>query len=84
MGTGQVAYFSGEAADQTRTATLARLRRVNEALSQWDEAEAAASMPEDLRPQVEAPTLSRTALKELQAVLVGVIDELEEMWERRQ
>ena len=63
--------------------TLARLQRVNEALGQWDEVEAAAAMPEDLRPQVEAPTLSRPALKELQAMLVGVIDELEESWERR-
>ena len=61
-----------------RTATRARFRRVHEALARWDEVEAAAAMPEDLRPQVEAPTLSRTALKELQAVLVGVTDELEE------
>ena len=79
-----MAYFSGGDADPTRAATLARLRRVNEALAQRDEAEAAAVIPEPLRPQVETPTLSRTALKEVQAMLVGVIDELEEMWERRQ
>ena len=83
MSTGQVAYLSGEAAAQTRVATLARLRRVNEALAHWDEVEAAATMPADFRPQVAAPTLSRTALKELQAMLVGIIDELEEMWEQR-
>ena len=51
-----------------RSATLPRLRRVNQALSQWDEVEAAAAVPADLRPQVEPPTLSRTVLKELQAV----------------
>ena len=36
-----------------------------------------------LRPDVEPPTLSRQALQELQAVLVGVVEELEASWERR-
>ena len=36
-----------------------------------------------LRPDVEPPTLSRQALQELQAVLVGVLDEIEEARERR-
>ena len=66
-----------------RRATLARLRRVNEALDQWAEYEAAQAMPAELRPDVAPPTLSRQALQELQAVLVGVVDELEESWERR-
>jgi hypothetical protein len=67
----------------TRRATAAQLRRVNAALSRWDEYHASAAMPEDLRPPVTAPTLSRAALKELQAMLIGTIDELEESWERR-
>ena len=66
-----------------RAATLARLRRVNDALDQWAEVEAAQAMPADLRPPVEPPTLSRQALQELQAVLVGVVDEIEAGWERR-
>ena len=42
-----------------RRATLARLRRVNEPLSRWDEHDAAAAMPAELRPQVaEPPCLS--------------------------
>jgi hypothetical protein len=56
-----------------RAATLARLRRVNEALFAWDEYGAAAAMPADLHPQVGPPTLSRAALKELQRMLVEVI-----------
>jgi hypothetical protein len=35
--------------------TLARLQRVNEAISRWDEHDAAAAMPAELRPHVEAP-----------------------------
>ena len=66
-----------------RAATLSRLRRVNEALARWDEVEAAAAVPEDLRPHVEAPTLSRQALQELQQMLGECIGELEAAWERR-
>jgi hypothetical protein len=66
-----------------RAATLARLRRVNEALSRWDEYEAAAELPEDCRPLVEPPTLGRAALKELQRMLCAFVGELEEAWERR-
>jgi hypothetical protein len=68
---------------RTRRSTAARLRRVNAALSRWDEYDAAAAMPADIRPIVAPPTLSRAALKALQAMLVGVIDELEGAWERR-
>ena len=64
-------------------ATLARLRRVNEALSHWDEYEAAAAMPAVLRPIVEQPTLGRQALKELQWELAVFACELEQAWERR-
>jgi hypothetical protein len=69
-----------------RRATLARLRRVNEALSRWDEIHAAAEMPEDLRPPpVEPPTVSWASLKELQGMLGEVLGDLEEAWtwERR-
>jgi hypothetical protein len=49
-----------------RHATLARLRRVNEALSRWDEIEAAAEMPAELRPPlVQQPSVSWASLKEL-------------------
>jgi hypothetical protein len=68
---------------RTRRATAARLRRVNAALSRWDEYDAAAAMPADLRPHVERPTLSRGALKELQRTLCVFVGELEELWERR-
>jgi hypothetical protein len=67
----------------TRRATSARLRRVNAALPRLDEYDAAAAMPVDLRPQVERPTLSRQALKELQRMLCDFVGELDELWERR-
>jgi hypothetical protein len=38
-----------------RRATLARLRRVNAALSRWDEHDAAAALPAALRPVVTPP-----------------------------
>jgi hypothetical protein len=67
-----------------RRATLARLRRVNEALSRWDEIHAAAEMPEELRPPaVEQPSVSWASLKELQGMLGEVLGELEAAWERR-
>jgi hypothetical protein len=67
-----------------RRVTLARLRRVNEALSRWDEIHAAAEMPEDLRtPPVEQPTVSWASLKELQGMLGDVLGELDAVWERR-
>jgi len=40
-------------------------------------------MPPELRPRVKRPTLSRGALNELWAMLHGVIDDQEAMWERR-
>jgi hypothetical protein len=52
-------------------------------LVRWDEYDAAAAMPADLRPEVERPTLSRGALTELRRMLAGVIDQFEEAWERR-
>jgi hypothetical protein len=38
-----------------RPGTLARLRRVNEALSRWDEIHTAAAMPAEPRPVVTLP-----------------------------
>jgi len=49
-----------------RERTQAHLRRVNAALSAWDEHDCAQAMPAELRPHVRHPTLSRPALKELQ------------------
>jgi hypothetical protein len=40
---------------QHRHARLVRLRRVNAALSRWDEYHAAAAMPAELRPPVFEP-----------------------------
>ena len=58
--------------------TLVRLWRVNQALSHWDEHDAAAAMPAALRPVVERPTLGRPALKELQRELAVLACELEQ------
>jgi hypothetical protein len=58
-------------------------RRHAAALARWDEHEAPALMPEDARPRVEPPAVSREALKDLQRVLVGLVVELEELWGRR-
>jgi hypothetical protein len=67
-----------------RRGTLARLRRVNEALSRRDEINAAAEMPEEARPApVERPSVSWASLKELQGILGELLGELEEAWERR-
>jgi hypothetical protein len=66
-----------------RRTTLARLQRVNAALSAWDEYDCAQAMPPDLRPRVRRPTLNRPALKELQGMLCDVIREQEAAWERR-
>ena len=74
---------SVRASQVERRVMLGRLQRVNEALSRWDEYDAAQEIPEDIRPQVEPPTLSRKALKELQQMLADCIGELEAAWERR-
>lgn len=63
--------------------TLGRLKRVNQALARWDEYESAQSLPEDIRPEVTPPSLSRDALQSLRATLVSILGELDEMWERR-
>jgi hypothetical protein len=57
--------------------TLARLRRVNRAIKEWDEYEAVISLPEYLRPTVARPTgLDRRDLVNLRAVLMGILSEL--------
>ena len=66
-----------------RRATQARLQRVNEALSRWDEYDCAQAMAPELRPRVRRPTLSRPALKELQGMLCDAIREQEAAWERQ-
>ena len=49
----------------------------------WDEFAAAATMPADLRPPVPVPTLGRPALKELQALLIDALGELEAQLEQQ-
>lgn len=63
--------------------TLARLRRTRDALSAWEEHEAAELMPEDVRPAVSPPAVSRAALKDLQWELVGFLIKLEATWDLR-
>jgi hypothetical protein len=58
-------------------ATLARLRRVNRAIAEWDEYEAARALPEDVRALVPRPTgLGRRDLVNPRGVLMGILGEL--------
>jgi hypothetical protein len=59
------------------TATVARLARVNAALSARDENKANRLLPPDLRRPLPRPKLTRGGLKELQLMLVQRISELE-------
>ena len=59
-----------------------RLRRVNAALSVWDEYEANRLLPPDRRRPLLRPRLTRGGLKELQLMLVERIGELEELFGR--
>ena len=61
---------------------LLRLRRVNAALSVWDEYEANELLPPDQWRPLPRPKLTRGGLKELQLMLVQRIGELEELFER--
>jgi hypothetical protein len=61
---------------------LLRLRRVNAALSAWDEYEANRLSPPDRRHPLPKPKLTRGGLKELQLMLVQRIGELEELFGR--
>jgi hypothetical protein len=63
--------------DRLRRQTAARLRRVNRALSTWDEYDSAQAMPADVRPRVCRPMLERATLKELQGMLIDRLGELE-------
>ena len=64
------------------TATVARLARVNAALSAWDEYEANQLLPPEQRRSLARPKLTRGGLKELQLMLVERIGELEELFGR--
>jgi hypothetical protein len=68
---------------RNRLTTLARLRRINHAIAQLDEYEAAQIMPPDIQHQVRSPDLSRDALQSLCQVLEEALKDLEVMWERR-
>ena len=58
---------------------LLRLRRVNAALSAWDEYEANRLLPPDQRRPLPRPKLTRGGRKELQLMLVQRIGELEDL-----
>jgi hypothetical protein len=60
-----------------RRAKLARLRRVNAALSRWDEFHAAACLPPELRRVVPEPSVTYEALKELQDLLCHRVADLD-------
>lgn len=66
-----------------RRRAAARLREVNRQLSAWDEYECCQAMPADIRPVAVAPRTGQRELKARRALLLGVIDELEAGWERR-
>jgi hypothetical protein len=65
------------ALERLRRQTAARLRRVNRALSAWDEYDGAQAMPDDGRPRVQRPMLERATLKELQGMLIDRLGDLE-------
>ena len=57
--------------------TLARLGRVNAALSAWAELDAMVLMPPSPRPHVAVPELERDVLEALRAELVAALGEME-------
>jgi hypothetical protein len=68
---------------EAHRATLARLRRVNAALSAWDEYDIARERPDLFPAPPEPPALGRDALKALRRELVASVCEQEAVWERR-
>jgi hypothetical protein len=61
---------------------VARLTRVNRALSAWEGYEADSLLPPEQRGNLVRPTLERGGLKELQLMLVERIGELEDLFSR--
>ena len=66
-----------------RERLLARIARVNDALSAYDEFEANRHLPPELRRALPVPTLSRKALTGPHGMLVEELGRLEEAWPRR-
>ena len=66
-----------------RERLLARIERVNDALSAYDEFEANRHLPPDLRRTLPVPTLSREALTGPHRMLVEELGRLEQAWPRR-
>ncbi len=66
-----------------RRRILAQLKRVNRALSRWDEYEAQVLLPSTPKRPITPPLISREALKSLQRMLTEELSPIEEMWERR-
>ena len=59
---------------------VARLTRVNRALSAYEEYEADSLLPPEHRRNLKRPKLTRGGLKELQLMLVERIGELEDLF----
>ena len=66
-----------------RERLLARLERVNDAISAYDEYEANRHLPPDLLRRLPEPSLSREALTGLHRMLVEELGRLEQAWPRR-
>src|SRR5215203_1747968 len=66
-----------------RRRILAQLKRVNPALSRWDEHEAHVLRLSTPKRPSKPPLISREALKSLQGMLTEELSPIEEMWERR-
>ena len=67
-----------------RRSIVARLGRVNLALEQLAEYEAAEAMPPELRPQVPKPALGRRALSALRTRLLEELAAIDERWTLRE
>jgi hypothetical protein len=64
----------------TRRRIYAQLKRVNRALSRWDEYEAHVLLPSQPRRSIKPPPIPREALKSLQTMLTEELSPIEEMW----
>jgi hypothetical protein len=69
--------------ERRRRRSVQRLKAVNDALDRWAEYREARAMPDDIRPAVKRPRTDWAVLKGLQALLMDVVADFEEAWERR-
>jgi len=62
---------------RTRQGIIAKLERVNAALSQWNEYRANQALPPDLKRYIPRPEVSRNTLADLHSMLVQELGRLE-------